>query len=187
RYTGADPVYIFLIENVSNVTIFGFFIQSLLGDPLNPPPTDRFAIVLRGARNCNIGDADKGNVISGWNKAVFSQDTPQFGYCTNIKVQGNILGLDVDGVSTTMGGNGGRGGAGSVTAINNYGVYFERDLYTTIGGPNVKDGNIINSNQIDIYSAGIWWFSADGEMTISRNKIGIDINGNNINSTTSIV
>ena len=186
RYSGVNPVYVFLLENVSNVSIYGLFIQSLLGDPLNPPPTDRFGIVLHGSVNCQIGAADKGNVISGWNKAVYSEDTKDYGYSTNIKVQGNILGLDVDGISTTMGGSGGRGGAGAVTATNNYGVCFDRDLYTTIGGPNIKDGNIINSSQIDIFSAGIWWFSADGEMTISRNKIGIDINGNNINSTTSI-
>ena len=186
RYSGSDPLYIFLIENVSNVSIFGLFIQSLLGDPLNPPPTDRFAIVLRGAASCQIGIADKGNVISGWNKAVFSQYTPQYGPCSNIKLQGNILGLNIDGVSTTLGAGGGRGGVGSVPATNNYGAYFEQDLNTTIGGPNIKDGNIINSSEIDIFSAGMWWFSADGTMTISRNKIGIDINGNNINSTTNI-
>ena len=186
RYTGSDPLYVFLIQNVSNVSIYGLFIHSLLGDGLNPPPDDRFAILLRGASNCQFGAANKGNVISGWNKAVFSQDTPQFGTSSDIKVQGNILGLDIDGVSTTMGGGGGRGGAGSVPATNNFGAYFERDFNTTIGGPNIKDGNIINSSQIDIYSAGLWWFSADGTMTISRNKIGIDVNGNNINSITSI-
>lgn len=183
RSSATDNLVIFLAENLNQVGIYGLFLTAAVVDPnTGLPPLNMFAILLHGGSDITIGGLNKGNLISGWKRAIYAEETPQTGAIYSLTVQGNILGLDIDGVSTTLGGGGGRGGGTAIPAANDYGVYIGKGSNITIGGPQKELGNIIHSRFIDIYSGGLWWYGADSQTTISYNRIGIDIKDNLINT-----
>lgn len=183
RTTSKDFLYIFEGSSLVDVSIYGLSLQSLAQDPatgLNPPEVQ--GIIIRGGSGIRIGAPGKGNVLANFNRAIYVQETPQTGGVYDLTVQGNIIGLATDGVSTSLGG-GGRGGGPTIPATNNFGVIVDLGINTLIGGPTAAAGNIISSRIMDIFSAGRWWYASDDKMTISHNQLGIDANGKNINLT----
>lgn len=183
RTTNKDFLYIFELNNLIEVSIYGLSMQSLAQDPatgLNPPEVQ--GIIVRGGSGIRIGAPGKGNVLANFNRAIYAQETPQNGAVAELTVQGNIIGLATDGVSTSLGG-GGRGGGPTIPATNNFGVIVDLGVNTLIGGPTAAAGNIISSRIMDIFSAGRWWYASDDKMTISNNRLGIDASGKNINLT----
>ena len=182
----SDYFSVFLLNSLTDVSIYGLMIQALVFDRVTSlPPPNTFAIIIHGGSEINIGALNKGNVISGWNKAIFAEQTPQSGVVYDLSVQGNILGLNSDGIENSLG-SGGRGPGGTIPAVNQYGVYVGLGNDIMIGGPQQALGNIIHSQQIDIYCEGIWLFGADSRTTISYNRIGIDRNNNLINTDAGI-
>jgi gliding motility-associated-like protein len=181
--SASDYFYLFELNNLSHVSIFGLFLQSMVFDraTMQPPP-NIFGILIRGGNNIDIGALNKGNVISGWSRAVFAEETPQTGVVNDLTVQGNIMGLAVDGITNSLGASGGRGPGGTIPAENLYGVYIGLGNGILIGGPQQALGNIIHSRHTDIYVQGQWFFGADTRTTISYNRLGIDRNGNFINT-----
>lgn len=186
RTSARDFLYIFELNNLVNVSIYGISMQSLAQDAatgLNPPEVH--GIIVRGGSSIQIGAPGKGNVLANFNRAIYAQETPQTGAVTELTVQSNIIGLATDGTSTNLGG-GGRGGGPAIPATNNFGVIVELGINTLIGGPTPTHGNIISSRIIDVFSSGRWWYASDDKMTISNNLIGIDATGKNVNSTHGI-
>jgi len=180
-----DYLTIFEINKMNDVAIYGLVLQHLVIDRATGiPPPQLHAVVIRGGSNIEIGAAGKGNVISGWNHAIRAENNPQTGAVYKLQVKGNILGLGVDGVSTSLG-SGGRGGT-TIPAANLVGVFVETGLDTEIGGLTPAEGNIINSSLMDIFSAGMWWYSSDNTMTISNNRIGYDIRNNVVDAAAGI-
>jgi len=183
----SDYFSVFLMNNLTDVSIYGLMIQSLVFDRATSlAPPNAFAIIIHGGNGINIGALNKGNVISGWSKAIFAELTPQTGAVYDLTVQGNILGLSSDGIANSLGSSGGRGPGGTIPAVNEYGIYVGQGNNIMIGGPQQSLGNIIHSQQIDIYCEGIWWFGADSKTTISYNRIGVDRNNNLINTDAGI-
>jgi len=187
RSSSTDNLVVFLLEDLDRVSIYGLAMTAAVVDQTTGlPPPNMFAILIHGGSNITIGGLNKGNLISGWKRAIYAQETPQTGTLDNLIAQGNILGHDIDGVSTTLGGGGGRGGGTAIPAANDYGVYVAKGNNITVGGPQKELGNIINSRIIDIYSGGLWWYGADSKTTISYNRIGIDIKDNVVNADAGI-
>lgn len=181
--SATDYLQIFELNGLNNVSIYGLFLQALVFDRTSfIPPPNTFGILIRGGSDISIGALDKGNVISGWARAIYAENTPQAGAITGLTVQGNIMGLAPDGITNSLGSAGGRGPAATIPATNQYGVYVGLGKEIMIGGNQQALGNIIHSRVIDIYCQGLWWFGADSKTTISYNRIGMDRNGNYINT-----
>lgn len=186
RSSSRDYLVIFQLQMLSQVEIYGLALLHQVVDPgTGLPPPQLHAIVIRGGSDLKIGARGKGNVISGWTTAILAEDNPQTGAVQDLSIKGNILGLDTDGVSTTLGG-GGRGGGNAIPAANNIGISIATGIDTEIGGVDLEEGNVINSRVMDIFSAGRWWYSSDNTMTISHNRIGYDITNKVINASAGI-
>ncbi|HUR12215.1 MAG TPA: gliding motility-associated C-terminal domain-containing protein [Flavitalea sp.] len=178
RYSGTDPLYIFRIRQAVDIGIYGLFLKALVYDPqtLTAPPL-LYAILMNGSQKVSVGDAGRGNLISGWNTGIYSQYTPQYEGSYLTKIKGNIFGLDIDGVSTQFTGGGRGSGTPSFAATNQFGVLFERDVHIYIGGETPAEGNYFNSLHTDIFCAGKYLYMTDGEISIVNNKMGIDVKG----------
>src|SRR5688500_15052236 len=135
----APDFTLFNITGVRNVKIYGIYMFYGYTDGIFNPPyrsQDLFAIKLSNAFDIEIGAAGKGNVINGYNYAIYSVSDS----CRNIRIQGNYIGqgqyyqdytLDVDEViQPTIAG---------IEMLN------AKDVL--IGGPNAADGNLITANR----------------------------------------
>ncbi|MBC7851367.1 MAG: hypothetical protein H7Y31_16610, partial [Chitinophagaceae bacterium] len=173
--SATDFFYLFRLNQLQDVEIYGLFLQVLIFDrATGQPPPNTIAIYMQGGAAIQVGALNKGNVISGWNKAIFAEDNGRDGAIMDLTIQGNILGLGTDGVTNSLGTIGGRGPGGTIPAVNTYGVYVERGAELLIGGPQQLLGNIIHSSQLDIYCGGLYEFGVDTKTTISYNRIGMD-------------
>src|SRR5687768_7421035 len=130
---------LFTIAGVSNVKIYGLYLfYGYYQGQFNPPlrSDNLYGIKLSDAFDIEIGAAGKGNVINGYNYAIYSFSDS----CRNIRIQGNYIGqgqyyqdytLDVDEViQPTIAG---------IEMLN------AKDVL--IGGPNAADGNLITANR----------------------------------------
>ena len=101
--------------------------------------------------NCIIGASKKGNVISGsQEKGIHIYDN-----CDDIIIRSNFIGVDTTG--TVLESN------------SSYGIY----IYGNGSDDIIIDNNIISGNYEGIRSYG-------GPLTITNNKIGVDISGTNV-------
>lgn len=167
-YRGTAPLYLFECTDARNIRIYGLFLKGNLVSR----PADFSAFFARGGSNFEIGALDKGNVISGWTKAIHIVSDSRF-TASNIRIAANIFGLETDGISAEFGGR-----IGGV-ATNNYSVVCEKTTNSvTVGGNNPALGNLFNSSTKDVVAEGV--LVLDGVLTISNNKFGIDHNGDNI-------
>lgn len=172
-YTGTNPLYLFDARAVRNLKIYGLFIKGNVG-PIRP--SQFYGIWLQGSNNITIGEPGKGNVISGWATAIYDEYDPRFGKSSSVTISSNIFGLETDGVSTTFGGRNG----GSTS--NNISINFKGNSNNfLVGGTTEAHGNLFNSSDTDISVTGE--LQNDALTTISHNKFGIDINGDNLQVT----
>lgn len=169
NYTGTAPLYLFDCQDVTNIKIFGLFLK---GNLVSRP--QYFAgIYILGGTDIQIGEPGKGNVISGWTQGIHIQSDGTRFISSRIRVSSNIFGLETDGVSAVY------SGRAPGNADNTYSAVFEKSPHSvTVGGPDATYGNIFNSSNTDIVTTGLEVF--DGIITITNNKFGIDINGDNI-------
>jgi gliding motility-associated-like protein len=171
-YNGTSALYLFDARTVRNVKIYGLFIKGNLVSR----PAQFYGIWLQGSSNITIGEPDKGNVISGWSTAIFDEYDPRFGKSSSVTISSNIFGLDTDGVSTTFGS---RNGGNATNAIS---VNFKGNSNNfLVGGATEEHGNLFNSSDTDIAVSGE--LLNDYLTTISYNKFGIDVNGDNLPGT----
>jgi gliding motility-associated-like protein len=173
-YSGSDILYALDGRGTHDVSIFGLFLKGNVVDRTTlVPPDQLYGILLGGSSNDQIGQPSKGNLISGWTKGIYDISNNRWGASSGINIQSNIFGLDVDGVSTDYQDRTG----GKATNINS--VVFEKSTNNNIVGGNAPNlGNIFNSSLIDITLQGV--LLNDNLVTISNNKFGLDVNGNNI-------
>jgi gliding motility-associated-like protein len=150
---------LFVLEGLENVAIYEFL----------------YGVYMKGCRHITIGEAGKGNLVSGWNKGIYSEYDARFGESSHITIQGNIFGLHFDGISTILAG-GGRPGSPTFPATNNYGVAMDRDSKVFIGGEMNGEGNRFNSLVNDIRCSGLY-NNLDDSVFIINNILGVDING----------
>ncbi len=85
--------FIFQATNATNIQIYGLFLWAQIGDrSTGSPPQHLYGINLRQCSEVIIGAPGKGNLISGWSRAVYAEyfrGAP----CHHITVQSNIMGL----------------------------------------------------------------------------------------------
>lgn len=181
-FTGPGPIICFDLTSASNVSIFGIRMMSAVIDrSTGQPPTNLYAIYLQASSQITIGGNGKGNVIVGWNKAVFNQSAGgRFGLSGRITVQGNYMGIDSDGISIEIGGRTGGGKAG-----NTDGVFIERAFGPVrIGGDIDEESNYFNSFNIDVFVEGEYNSNTDRGTAILNNRFGIGFRNTNLNSST---
>ncbi|MCC6288469.1 MAG: gliding motility-associated C-terminal domain-containing protein [Chitinophagaceae bacterium] len=154
----------FILRNVENIEIYGFYITEFrYGDP-NGPYILRCAIWMENVvKNIKIGAPGKGNVFFNNGLAIC---TP-YGYSVNeghhfsdIDIKSNFFNLDIDGITYT------RYDAGSCILISSF-------TNITIGGDNVSDGNFfagLNGNSAVLISDNN---TGNGVLNIKNNKFGI--------------
>lgn len=171
-YTGTNPLFLFDARTARNVKIYGLFLKGNVVGGLGRP-SQFYGIWLQGSNNITIGEPGKGNVISGWATAIYDEYDARFGKSSAVTISSNIFGLDTDGVSVLFGGrNGG-------SAPNNISINFKGNSNNfLIGGTTEAHGNLFNSTDTDIKLTGE--LQNDYLTTISYNKFGIDINGDNL-------
>ncbi|WP_315819890.1 hypothetical protein [Paraflavitalea speifideaquila] len=94
--------------------------------------------------------------------------------CHHITVQSNIMGLNVDGISTILF-PGQRPGDPDVPATNDHCLYFDKATDLFIGGEDPARGNILNADN-EIFCEGHPDPAVNDSLLIINNKLGIDIN-----------
>ncbi|MBC7901851.1 MAG: hypothetical protein H7Y27_00450, partial [Gemmatimonadaceae bacterium] len=171
-YPNPEPLVLFDLNNVTDVSIFGLFLKANVINRSGVRPAEMYGIQIQNGANIRIGKPDFGNVISGWSHAVYDNYDARFGKSAAIVMQSNILGFDTDATGVEFGGrNGGR---------TNNGVSFSATKNTriTIGGLLPGEGNYFNSTVSDIFVQGeMTGPGVDHKVSIVNNKFGVDING----------
>lgn len=133
--------YIFQLINVENVELYGLCLKQ-------PPNSQRngYGVYLNNATNIKIGAPLKGNVINGFNRAIFQDQ----GLVSNITLQNNIIGLDEDGVGESV--------------RNLVSISFFAVQNITLGGDTEQEGNVIVSETLIE--------PRSGTVTVGFNKFG---------------
>lgn len=166
--------FIFQATDATNIQIYGLFLWAQIGDrTTGSPPQHLYGINLRQCSEVIIGAPGKGNLISGWSRAVYAEyfrGAP----CHHITVQSNIMGLNTDGISTLLAA-GTRPGDPGVTATNDYCLYFDRATDLFVGGEAPEQGNRFSALN-DIYCKGHPDPALNDSILIINNKLGIDYN-----------
>jgi gliding motility-associated-like protein len=145
----------------SNIAVYGLYLQGFGAG---------YCLHFRQASNIQFGAAGKGNIIEGFSEPficdlVSSTDSGS----TNITIQGNIMGLDPTGTSTTIPGT-------YYSAINGVTFTFTNVANLQIGGLNPGEGNLIVDQS---YPMNYTCTRADnfGYLNIQGNTQGTDVTG----------
>jgi gliding motility-associated-like protein len=130
---------LFDITNASQVSIYGLYMNYGYHEGVfNPPPRSQqlFAINLYNSDDVEIGAPGKGNVINGYNFAIYSVSDS----CRNIRIRSNYIGQgqyypditqDVDDVILSV--------------ISGIHIVNGQDIL--IGGPTPAEGNLIKADR----------------------------------------
>ncbi|HYC27583.1 MAG TPA: hypothetical protein VEB42_02190, partial [Chitinophagaceae bacterium] len=177
-YNGSNPLYLFDARTVKNLKIYGLFMKGNVINPTSGRISLLYAIMLQGSSRIDIGEPGKGNVLSGWGTAIYDEYDARFGKSSSVTISSNIFGLDTDGVSVQFGDRTG-GDASNLNSINFKG---NSDNFM-IGGSTDAEGNLFNSTGVDVTVTGE--LINDATTTISHNKFGLDINGDNLQGVSS--
>jgi len=178
--SGTNMLYGLDARQAKDIKIYGLFIKANVVDRATlQPPDQLYGIVLGGSTNIDIGQPGKGNLISGWTNGIYDISNNRWGTSASIIIRSNIFGLDIDGVSTQYQDR--TGG----TATNKNSIVFEKSSRNNqVGGASANEGNVFNSSVIDVVLQGM--LANDGLVTISNNSFGLDVNGDNLSSTSGI-
>ncbi len=158
-----------LYAQVVNVEIYGLYLRNFarITSLQNVNLNQGSGIVIDyRASNIKIGAPGKGNVIGGTINAILVTNSGYYptSASSNISIQSNLIGVLYDGFTAIP----------NITGIN-------ANLYETamtIGGDNLAgEGNVIAANQTNINVTRTYSSSARTNVTIVRNKIGVDFNG----------
>ncbi|MBY0537052.1 MAG: gliding motility-associated C-terminal domain-containing protein [Chitinophagaceae bacterium] len=168
-YGGGGTLTLLDLSGASNVSIFGIYFKAAVLDRVtNLPYSPIQGLYISQSSNIVIGEAFKGNVFTGFTRAVFSEINARFSYSQNVKVQANFFGIDTDGKSIQS------TGRVAVPTANGLGVILDQTQGVVVGGPNREDKNYFNSNITDIQVSGEFVSGIDGGVTIDNNYFGVD-------------
>jgi len=152
-----------VIRDADNVQIYGlcirYFYEFAQGGSLH----QGIAVWLMNANNLVFGAPGKGNVIAGCCYGVFKAYSP--GTVNNVKIQSNIFGVDVDGLTRLV---------PTFVFSNVGGVELTLSKDAEIGGPTAAEGNLFSGNAF-----GVGFIEESGTIDIGYNKFGTDYTGNN--------
>jgi gliding motility-associated-like protein len=147
----------FVMIGVSNVQIYGLFLQSISGG---------YGFYFRECSNLTFGAAFKGNIVQGFGYAIYcdfiSSTEPG---SSNVTIQGNIMGTDETGTSA------------GYQEFNQNGLYFRNVSNLQIGGLNPGEGNLMNVISIPMDYTDTRNIDF-GYLNFQGNKVGTDITGN---------
>lgn len=134
----APDFTLFTIANATNIKIYGLYLfygywQGVFD---NTRSENLYAIKLSNAFDIEIGAAGKGNVINGYNYAIYSVSDS----CRNIRIQGNFIGQGQYYQDYTM-------DVDEVIQPTVAGIEMLNAKDVLIGGPNAADGNLITANR----------------------------------------
>lgn len=176
---GSNALICFNLSRASNIAVYGLFIKANVADRNTlQRPELLYGIYMQDSHNIIIGETGKGNVLSGWSKAVFNDFDARFGYSGAIRIQSNFFGLDSDGISIDYSGR----SAGKAT--NTSSIYIEEARGVLVGGTTDRESNFFNSTLIDVFIQGEYNAGIDGTVRVINNKLGIGVDGTNLNSST---
>ncbi|PSL26417.1 gliding motility-associated C-terminal domain-containing protein [Chitinophaga ginsengisoli] len=161
QVTGAPATYYALrIDNAQQVEIYGLAIKNTLNANI-----EGHGIELVGTcSDIIIGSSGKGNIINGYKYCIYG-DSGNFDPKTisNLLIQSNIIGFEEDGVTATA-------------QLSSYQPILLTHLNgVTLGGNLPGLGNVIMGN---FY--GVSLRTETGDVVVSFNKIGTDVNGTGV-------
>ncbi|SHN15594.1 gliding motility-associated C-terminal domain-containing protein [Chitinophaga sp. CF418] len=161
QVTGAPATYYALrIDNAQQVEIYGLAIKNTLNSTI-----EGHGIELSGTcSDITIGGPGKGNVINGYKYCIYG-DSGNFDPKTISKlvIQSNIIGFEEDGVTATA-------------QLSSYQPILLTHLNgVTLGGNLPSLGNVIMGNYY-----GVSLRTETGDVVVSFNKIGTDVNGTGV-------
>jgi gliding motility-associated-like protein len=152
--------YALKIDNAQKVEIYALAIKNTLDIAV-----DGRGIELSGTcSDITIGSPGKGNVINGYKYCIFG-DAGNFDpkFISNLVIQSNIIGFEEDGTTATA-------------QLSSYKPIHLRYLNgVTLGGNGNDWGNVIMGNYY-----GVELNAVSGNILVSFNKIGTDINGTGV-------
>ncbi len=150
-----EYVNYFEMIGVTNIQIYGLWLQGVVAG---------YCFHFREASNLTFGAPGKGNIIQGFAQA-FDCDylTGTDPTSTNITIQGNIMGTDANGVSTTG-------------VLNGIDFWLRNVANLQIGGLNPGEGNLMNEQD---YPMDLTETRGEdyGFVNIQGNKEGVDVTG----------
>lgn len=153
----------FILNNVENIEIYGFYITNFSFNDPDVPAVPCAIWMEKIVKNVKIGAPGKGNVFF---KNTLAICTP-YGYSSNeghhffdIDVKSNFFNLDIDGITFTW------YDAWTCVLISSF-------ANITIGGDNLSDGNFfagLNGNSVELISDNN---TGNGVLNIKNNKFGL--------------
>ena len=156
--TGQKNFSALKIINQTDVAIYSLYLKlvSVFKYPDKTNPVFPIGIRILGTNNVQLGDAGKGNVISGFFNPV-SENDDQISESTGLIVKGNLIGIQSDGL----------------TAGNDYYTTFT-NVYgnLTIGGATLAEGNLF-SRGVEVRWVSTTKFAS---VLIKNNKAGVNYN-----------
>lgn len=147
----------FEMIGVSNIQIYGLFLQSVGGG---------YGFYFRECSNLTFGAPYKGNILQGFGYAIYCDFiTSTEPGSSNITIQGNIMGTDELGTSA------------GYNEFNQNGLYFRNVSNLQIGGFGPGEGNLMNVVSIPMDYTDTRDIDF-GYLNFQGNKVGTDITGN---------
>ena len=90
---GGNPIICFNLSQTDHIAIYGLFIKATVLDRNTlQPPDALYGIFIMDSHNIIIGEPGKGNVLSGWNKAVFNDFDGRLGHSGTLSIHSNTMG-----------------------------------------------------------------------------------------------
>lgn len=180
-YPGSGTVVGFDLSQANNIFIYGIVLKAAVADRITGlPPNELYGILMQNSSNISIGDIGKGNVLIGWNKAIYNQFNPRFNHSGLLNVKSNYFGIDTDGFSIEI------GGRVPIKATNISGIFIEEAWGPfRIGGATIEEANYFNSSLFDISIEGELNSGTDRGLTIINNRFGMGFRDVNLESVTA--
>ncbi len=151
-----------VLRDADNVRIYGLCIEYFHDFDLGGSLHYGMAVWLFNANNLVFGAPGKGNVIAGCGYGVFKAYSQ--GTVNNSTFQGNIFGLDVDGVTKLV---------PTRVFSNDVCIELTQGDSAEIGGPLPQQGNVLSCN-----AEGVAFVQMAGHIDIENNKFNTDYTGN---------
>jgi gliding motility-associated-like protein len=145
-----------------NITILGLFIKNLADYSTFKTPIPPAGIEVESSDNVQIGDVNKGNVISGFNMAVSVNTLDSSQSSSNLTMKSNFFGIEPDGAT--------------VSGIRNNGAVIIYNVFNnvTLGGT-VNEGNLFGAGVSILYNI----YNRTSQVLIQNNKIDVNYNVSN--------
>ncbi|WP_169305028.1 gliding motility-associated C-terminal domain-containing protein [Pedobacter cryotolerans] len=154
------------LDNASLIEIYGLSFSNFKADPLGDVDDKKAGVFLYNSRDIVIGEPLKPNCFSNSYAGVLAPFVIPRLDNVNIKISSNIFGLGENGINAQPNDSG-----IDISFLNN----------STIGGSTPLEGNLLGANT----RAGIALAGAAEQINVVNNKVGLNINGDQVVSSAS--